>query len=454
MKPIVFLGPSLPLEEAERVLDALYLPPVRQGELLSAVETYRPHAVGIVDGMFFQDLSVWHKEILYALEQGIAVFGASSMGALRAAELDSFGMTGLGWVYEQYASGALSSDDEVALAHAPAEFGYRKLSEPLVNIRATLGAARADGLLDAAECDATIAAARALYFTARTIEAILAGIEERMRERVRRVLTARYVDVKRSDALLLLETMRDRAIAHDRPSRSPVLERSYPFSVLFHCDRKVRCGNIDVPLSHIVRYAALHLPDFETLRFHALNRALAALVARALELDLGPEDVARETRRFRLAHGLSGDAEFQAWLGENHLSLSEFLDLMSEQAACRRAQLWWLAVLGRRDGKARIILDELRLSGRYGKVAGQAALNSRASADGDVGLEDGDPAGTRAGFIELIRRHSQSTRFSISLPVGEWAEEVGFLSLDDLRMELLRSQACREEGVNQCRSSA
>ncbi|MGO9232217.1 MAG: TfuA-like protein [Bryobacteraceae bacterium] len=456
MKPIVFLGPSLPLQEAESVLDALYLPPVRQGELLSAIEAYRPEAVGIVDGLFFQDLSVWHKEILYAIERGVAVFGAGSMGALRAAELASFGMIGVGWVYRQYASGALCGDDEVALAHAPAEFGYCKLSEPLVNIRATLAAARAEGLLSAADLDDAIAAAKSLYFTGRTIEAILAGIDNGVRERVRHVLTTRYMDVKRSDALLLLETLRDCPLGEPRPSRAPVLERSYPFGVLYNCDRKVRRGSATVSLANIVRYAALHLPDFETLRFRALNRALSAFLARVLELDLGPEYVARETRRFRLGRGLGGETEFQAWLADNNLSRSEFEDLMEELAACRRAQRWWLAVLGRRDGKAKTLLDELRLSGRYAKVAGQAADRTQAVADEDIAGDDAAGTGTRDEFIGLVRRHSQSTGFAISLPVGEWAEEVGFLSLDDLRLELLRSQAWREleGGKHTCQSSA
>ena len=441
MKPIVFLGPSLPLEEARAVLDATYLPPVRQAGLLSAIEIHHPEAVGIIDGLFFQDLSVWHKEILYALERGIAVFGASSMGALRAAELAPFGMAGVGWVYEQYASGALLGDDEVALAHAPAEFGYRKLSEPLVNIRATLAAAAAEGLLNAAECDATIAAAKRLYFADRTRDSILADLEGGRVERVRQVLATRYVDVKRNDALRLLETMRDFRGGQARPVRAPWLERSYPFTVLMNRDRQVERGSACVSLASIARFAALHLPDFEELRFHALNRTLAALLARVLGLDVSPEQVAEEARRFRVGSGLASEAGFRAWLADNNLSCAEFEAMMGERAACRRAQLWWLAVLGRRDGKAKIILDELRLTGRYSKVAEEAA--TRAQVVGDDAIADDEAGSTRAEFIELVRRHSRSTGFSISMPIGEWADETGFLSLDDLRLELLRSQAYR-----------
>src|SRR5262249_25016326 len=144
MKIIVFLGPTLPVAEARRVLAATYRPPVSQGDVLRASRE-RPRAIGIVDGYFEHVPAVWHKEVLWALSQGIHVFGAASMGALRAAELSSFGMVGVGRVYEAFERGELEADDEVAIAHAAAEDGYRPLSEAMVNIRATLGAAARGG---------------------------------------------------------------------------------------------------------------------------------------------------------------------------------------------------------------------------------------------------------------------------------------------------------------------
>jgi hypothetical protein len=86
VKVVVFLGPSLPLEDARKILDAIYLPPAKQADLISAAINHEPDAIALIDGTFHQSLSVWHKEILFALQRGIRVFGASSMGALRAAE--------------------------------------------------------------------------------------------------------------------------------------------------------------------------------------------------------------------------------------------------------------------------------------------------------------------------------------------------------------------------------
>ena len=71
------------------------------------------------------------------------------MGALRASELDTHGMIGVGKVYEWYRDGVIESDDEVAVSTNPDTF--EPISVPLVNIRETLKAALASGLLNKEE---------------------------------------------------------------------------------------------------------------------------------------------------------------------------------------------------------------------------------------------------------------------------------------------------------------
>jgi Uncharacterized conserved protein len=84
---VVFLGPSLARNEAQQVLpDAIYLPPAAMGDIVGALRRYRPHAIGLIDGTFLQNMSVFHKELLYAMDNGAYVLRSSSMGALRAAE--------------------------------------------------------------------------------------------------------------------------------------------------------------------------------------------------------------------------------------------------------------------------------------------------------------------------------------------------------------------------------
>ena len=219
MKAVIFLGPTLPLLEAREILDAVYLPPARQTDFVTALVNHRPDVIGLIDGEFHQTLSVWHKEILYALDRGIRVYGSSSMGALRAAETAAYGMIGVGEIYRQYASGELMDDDEVALSHATSEQGYLKTSEPMVNLRATFAAARAAGVIDAGEVSRLLIIAKRIYFAERSFPAIFhaakaEGMALDALERMFRFSHESYVDLKREDAIELLNIVKHLP-AHD-----------------------------------------------------------------------------------------------------------------------------------------------------------------------------------------------------------------------------------------------
>src|SRR5262245_31483361 len=174
MKPYVFIGPTLSPDVARGYLDAVYLPPAAQGDVYAAARS-GPRAIGIVDGYFEHVPAVWHKEILWALCQGIPVFGSSSMGALRAAELSSFGMEGVGRIFEWYRDSLLEDDDEVALLHGPAESAFAPASEPMVNIRATVARAVQEGIMSPGTAEALLAASKRLHYSERTYPALLAS---------------------------------------------------------------------------------------------------------------------------------------------------------------------------------------------------------------------------------------------------------------------------------------
>ena len=169
---VIFLGPTLSREEARTVLDARYLPPASQGDVYRAARG-GARAIGLIDGYFQQVPAVWHKEILWALSQGVHVFGAASMGALRAAELAAFGMRGVGQIFEDYMAGRLSDDDEVALVHSDADSGYQPLCEAMVDMRATLAAARAAGVIGAGLQRRLLDKAKALFYPERRWETVL-----------------------------------------------------------------------------------------------------------------------------------------------------------------------------------------------------------------------------------------------------------------------------------------
>ena len=168
-KIIVFLGPSLALDEARSILpNAWYHSPIECGDILRAMRL-KPDGIVIIDGYYEQRAAVWHKEILYALEQGIPVIGAGSMGALRAAELNYFGMIGIGKIFEDYYEGRLNDDDEVAVLHGPRESGYTPLNDALVNIRATIAQAISEKVITVHQGEAIVASAKKIHYPQRTI---------------------------------------------------------------------------------------------------------------------------------------------------------------------------------------------------------------------------------------------------------------------------------------------
>lgn len=212
--PVIFIGPSLPVEQARLVLpQALYLPPVKRSSLKPFLDN-PPSAIGIVDGEFYQSLAVSTQEILPFLELGIPVYGSSSMGALRAVELEAHGMVGVGQVFEEFRSKRLDADDEVAMTFCPETL--RPLSEPMVNIRAAVAAAVRQGHLSPVERRALLRRMKALYFPERTVRRLFVEAarllpEERL-QALRTWWLASAPDAKGEDAIELL-----RQIARLRP---------------------------------------------------------------------------------------------------------------------------------------------------------------------------------------------------------------------------------------------
>jgi hypothetical protein len=205
---IVFAGPSLFGADVDATgLDIR--PPARQGDILKAIADGAT-AIGIIDGVFGLAASVWHKEILFALARDIRVLGASSMGALRAAECFAFGMEPVGRIASAYLSGELDDDAAVALTMAPAEFGYQAFTEPLVDVWPTIASLVESGCLSDEEGERFRLAAEAMYFEERTVEAIVhrafgpAGSLQIAQDYYRHRISA-----KTEDALMLLSAMRE-----------------------------------------------------------------------------------------------------------------------------------------------------------------------------------------------------------------------------------------------------
>jgi hypothetical protein len=243
LKAVIFAGPSLPpgLRPADPAL--VWRPPARQGELHRAALT-RPAIIGLVDGYFEVTPTVWHKEILWAMAQGMHVYGSASTGALRAVELAPFGMKGVGRIYEAFRDGILEDDDEVAVLHGPEELGYPALTEAMVNIRAILDKAVAERLLDTQLAARLTELGKSLFYKKRSWKNILrlAADDELPKAPLDQFTRWRpdgQLDQKRIDALEMLAAIR----AHLADGVSP-LEISYTLEETATWQRAARRGRI------------------------------------------------------------------------------------------------------------------------------------------------------------------------------------------------------------------
>lgn len=241
MKTCVFAGPTLYREPWPTGIRRYG--PAAMGSVFRAVEAgFR--RVGIVDGLFGNAPSVWHKEILYAISAGVEVVGAGSMGALRAAELSGFGMIGIGRIFRLFRSGLWSDDDEVAVIHASEELDYCPLSETMANVRFTLRRLRRVGLLDRIVEEELVRRLKAQHFSRRTREALheeaLRLVDADAAAQLSDEFERRYVDAKRLDAKALMAHL-------TRPCSVEPRQRGRDFQPTRHWREQFETALADVP---------------------------------------------------------------------------------------------------------------------------------------------------------------------------------------------------------------
>lgn len=200
MKPIVFIGPSISKEKAESILPyAEYRAPAKKGDILKVATRMESNIIGLIDGVFLQDYPPTPIEVYTALMRGVKIIGAASIGAVRAVELERFGMIGIGTIYRLYRAGKLEDDDEIAVTFTD---DYRLESEALIDIRYTLYHAYKDGVITYDRMRSIIKVAKSIYFPYRRYEDILDRVDadDRLREYIKR--NRRSIKEKDSIALL------------------------------------------------------------------------------------------------------------------------------------------------------------------------------------------------------------------------------------------------------------
>jgi len=334
---VIFCGPTITPSQVRGVIpDAVCLPPVAQGDVLQALQ-HRPRIIGIVDGYFDQVPAVWHKEILYALQAGVHVFGSSSMGALRAAELHTLGMVGVGDVFEAFASGRYTDDDEVAVFHGPPEENYRAVSSAMVDLRDRFARAASTGVVPADVAEQLTAIAKALPYRDRTVNAVAHHAKD--------AVDAAHLDAlkafvkedgpgqKLRDAFALLDAL----VAFRATDPPPfvadfTLPRTVFFDALFNEVDRLLAGR-DETADHnpeVVLWTGETMP---IVRKQQLLRVLSGLEAERLGLGISPDEVNATATNFRILYGLIEPDETQRWLDEAGLTFDQFMLAMADMAA-------------------------------------------------------------------------------------------------------------------------
>lgn len=312
---VVFLGPSLPAAEARRLAPCTVLPPAGQGDVWQALRM-RPRAIALVDGVFEARPSVWHQELLAALDAGVAVFGASSMGALRAAELAEHGVTGVGAIFEAYRDGTLVDDAEVALLHADAEHDFRPLSVPLVNVRYAAARAVECRVLRHAEALRVVHAAEALFYQERTWRRVLeaARLPDAARARFETWRKDAPVDLKAADARACIEAAGAFVAAG---AGLPVASRPRVFSSAARHRRLLQAGLLTGE------------EDPEATE-RGLSRALLAAWARSLGLRAPVDEVAEMEAAWLAEQGVA-EEERDAFLARRGLDDAQVMRLCEDR---------------------------------------------------------------------------------------------------------------------------
>lgn len=306
----VYLGPTLNLQTAkEHLVNAHYHPPVQCGDLIRLFRL-KPKRIVIIDGIYERTPAIWHKEIMLGLDKGIEIYGAASMGALRAAELHSFGMIGVGQVFQDFLNKTLNDDDEVAVLHQNQDRNYAPINDAMVNIRATLQLAYQLGVISIATQQHLIDDCKRQFYPHRSLKKSILQLEQQNQDEGKSLSewlsTHGLVDIKKQDAELVL--------AHVEATSLSRTEDSPPQRNLVMPYTKFIASLVDDAELEPFDFQAEWLPEHEN-KIHALSQdneasfqLIKILAAQMKILDSMTDSTAQALDQARLLEYISAHA--------------------------------------------------------------------------------------------------------------------------------------------------
>jgi hypothetical protein len=249
-------------------------------------------------------------------------------------------MEGVGAIFEAYRDGALQDDDEVAVVVGPPEMDYASLSEAIVNIRATLARAEAEGIIEPATRAVLETIAKDLFYPERSYPLLLKhaaglGLPQGELDALQGWLPAGRIDQKREDALAMLRVIRQR-LAEGLPSKHV----TFSFEETVYWDNVRRyAGELqldgDADANTVLGTAVLEElrleGSYSTLQQQAMLRLLALDEARRQNMAVTPEDLEAVETAFRRGQGLIEEELLERWKERHHLDDGRFRRLLQEE---------------------------------------------------------------------------------------------------------------------------
>jgi hypothetical protein len=184
--------------------------PIQRGDLVADIRS-GVHVVAMIDGAFEQSMAVSPSEVLAAIRAGVRVYGASSMGALRAAELDQYGMVGYGRIYEQIKRSEVFRDDFLGQLFAVEGKRIRALSVTFTDFEFALLGLLGKGKITRKDTQLLLNHYRRLFYTDRHFPGIRKRLEDAGLSRLvrfARLATDPRLSQKGADAIGLLKKIR------------------------------------------------------------------------------------------------------------------------------------------------------------------------------------------------------------------------------------------------------
>lgn len=378
----VFLGPTLLKKDAQKLFNSDYYPPIKQGDLLSLIQCHKYQNIVIIDGLFDQELSVWHKEILTAISMNIRVYGCSSMGALRAAELHEFGMVGHGVVYNWYKSNFIEDDDEVCLAHLNHLKNFLPVTIPMVNLRYTFINAIKLNLIDKKLVPEIINHLKKIYYLDRTKVKILKECKlifnNTTFEQINLILNKHYIDIKKNDAITLLKKLSLDQPNRPKASKLQFKEESKQFLNAFN-QHDQTIPNTSFNLRSIFQQTIINSDNFLETHTNALNRQMTIEFAKFLKITPSTKSIFIEDFKFRLKNKLLSKKIFDNWLIENHLNENLYENLIYEEALCFKMHKWFIHTKSTFTKSNTPILNYLRVNDEFKSEKKKLIKNDRSN---------------------------------------------------------------------------